>query len=529
MRRNYERDIYKQLTEEIDRSEKLQKENRQLREENRELRKEVKKLNAKISDIEGTMEEKLSNYVETAVKQAVIPLLEELTKAHAEISRLKAIINKDSSNSSKPPSTNGFKSIPNSREKSGKSQGGQKGHKGYRMKLPENLDDLEEQGIVERRLIDYTGGEGEYISKFTVDIEMKVIITEHRFLEGNIPGTFNNEVSYGDNIKAQVLLLMNEGIIAHKRLSGIISGLTHDVVKISTGTMNKFKSDFADNLTKSRELEAIKHDLLNGEVMNTDDTSMRVLERIVYSEVPDKKEKKISYELAEKKSFRATLRTHSNEKSTLYTVNPKKDMDGVERDGILSAYQGILSHDHEAKFFNYGKDNSSCGGHLSRELKGLSDSYNCLWATEMRKFILGMNEYKNEDLAKGSSCCDPEKLAGFEMEYDKLVAQGCEKLGQMAGGEWGRKEFCVMLNRLADHKNSYMLFIRNYKVPFTNNLAERDLRGQKTKEKVSGLFRSWKGIEDHAKIHSFMSTLKKRGKNLLHSIKQVIRHEPVLT
>jgi hypothetical protein len=84
--------------------------------------------------------------------------VEELTKAHVEISRLKSIINKDSSNSSKPPSSNGFKSIPNSREKSGKSQGGQKGHPGHRLGLPENMEELERPGVIERRLADHTNG-----------------------------------------------------------------------------------------------------------------------------------------------------------------------------------------------------------------------------------------------------------------------------------------------------------------------------------------------------------------------------------
>ena len=522
---NYKRSLHNQLTEQIEKTEKLEKENKILRVENSQLRKEVKKLETKIEKLEETMAEKISRCVEEAVKQATVPLLEELNKAHTEISRLKAIINKDSTNSSNPPSTNRFKAIPNSREKSGKPQGG---HEGHRLKLPENIDELEERGIVERRLVDYTGGEGEYVSKFTIDLEMKVVITEHRFVEGEVPDALNNEVSYGDNVKAQIVLLMNEGIVPHKRLSGIISGMTNNVVNLSTGTMNKFQASFADRLTETGELEAIKTDLLNGEVMNTDDTSMRVLERIVYPE-DEKSDNQVNYERAEKKSFRATVRTHSNEKSTLYTVNPKKDKKGVERDNILPQYQGILSHDHEAKFFNYGKDNASCGGHLSRELKGLADSYNCPWALDMRRFILGVNDYKNKELAMGRTACEPEKLSSFMAEYDQIVGRGREKLSQMKDGEWGRDEFNAMLNRLENYKNSYTLFIRNYKVPFTNNLAERDLRNEKTKEKVSGLFRSWKGIEDHSKTHSFISTLKKRGMDLLCSIKQVLKSEPVLT
>ena len=528
MSSNYARGMYKQLSEQIELSERLQAENKALRIENRTLKEEVSSLRTKITEMEANMAEKISYCVAEAVRLATEPLMAELNKAHTEISRLKSIINKDSSNSSKPSSSNGFKVIPNSRERSGKPQGGQKGHKGHRLALPEDVEELEKQGVLERRLADHTNGSSEYESKYVIDVETKVIITEHRFLKGTIPSDLYNEVSYGNGIKAQVILLMNEGIIAHKRLSNIICGMTSQIVHLSTGTMSGFQNDFAGRLTELGELQAIKQDLLNGEVLNTDDTSMRVLERIVYPE-NDANNKVIRYERTEKKSLRATIRTHSNEKSTYYTVNPKKDQKGIERDGILPEYVGILCHDHESKFFHYGKANAVCGSHLTRDLKGLSDSYNCPWAAVMRKFVLAMNDHKNNDVKAGMVSCASQQLESFEAEYDQLVSQGRKALALMNEKSWGYDEFNAMLNRLANSKDSYMLFIHNYRVPFTNNLAERDLRMEKTKEKVSGLFRSWDGIVTHSKVRSFMSTAKKRGKDLFTSCKQVMEKIPVLT
>jgi transposase-like protein len=63
-----------------------------------------------------------------------------------------------------------------------------------------------------------------------------------------------------------------------------------------------------------------------------------------------------------------------------------------------------------------------------------------------------------------------------------------------------------------------MLFINNYDAPFTNNQAERDLRPSKTKQKVSGCFRSWRGLKAFAAISSYFSTLKKSSRNLLASV-----------
>jgi transposase len=75
-----------------------------------------------------------------------------------------------------------------------------------------------------------------------------------------------------------------------------------------------------------------------------------------------------------------------------------------------------------------------------------------------------------------------------------------------------------MLKRLHDYKTAYMQFMNNYEVPFTNNQAERDLLMCKTKQKVSGCFRSWRGLEAFAAIGSYFSTLKKSSLNLIDSV-----------
>ena len=147
---------------------------------------------------------------------------------------------------------------------------------------------------------------------------------------------------------------------------------------------------------------------------------------------------------------------------------------------------------------------------------------------DMRSFMYGMNAYKKNDLRSDVHVCDPEKLTFFEREYDRLIEQGRIVLGQMKERDPGYADLNAMLNRLTDNKGCYMLFMRDYKAPFTNNLAERDLRPEKTKGKVSGPFRSWDGVVDHTKVRSFISTVKKRSKGLFSSIVQVFREEPVL-
>ena len=80
-----------------------------------------------------------------------------------------------------------------------------------------------------------------------------------------------------------------------------------------------------------------------------------------------------------------------------------------------------------------------------------------------------------------------------------------------------------LLNRLSKRQDSVLLFVENPNVPFDNNLAERDLRMAKVKQKVSGTFRSETGAQNFAMARSFLSTLKKQKRNLFESIKQVMK------
>lgn len=506
-----------------------------LRQQHKEDQNTIAMLQKEIADITKELEiakdvrteiiqEQISTAAEKKVAEMTAPLLEKLDKASSEIDRLKAQINKTSDNSSKPPSTDGFKKIPNSREKSNRSRGGQRGHTGHRLALPENIDELLAAGLVKKQLVDHTNGSGEYISRYTVDVETITIVTEHRFApDAKIPKGMYNEVSYGDNIKAMTVMLISEGIIAEQRMSDLLSSLTHNVVNISPATEESFMQNFANLLVSRGELNAIRQDLLNGDVMCTDDTPMSTSQTIEYLENGD-------YVLREAKntSFTATVRTHSNDRSTLYTVNPRKDNEGIIRDDILPHFFGILSHDDEAKFYNYGTKHATCGAHLSRDLKGLQDLYCIPWAGSMRSHMSKMNAYKNKDLKNNVKSCNSEQLKLFERQYDELVQKGRDELAQMKNDDWRYNELRKMLNRVTELKDCYLLFIRDYRAPFTSNLAERDLRYEKTKKKVSGPFRSWSGIVRHVKIRSFISTIKKRKFDLFAAISSVIQGISVL-
>jgi hypothetical protein len=492
--KNYEKSVFRQLTESIEENEKLKDTVKELRAENAEIKAENGRLRKRIEEIEERLEERIKKTVNAAVIIAVEPMVAEIGRKEIEIKRLKSIIEKDSGNSNKPPSSNGFKKITNNREKSGKKRGGQAGHKGNTLIIPPNLEELVGEEKAEHKIVDMTNGAAGYVSKWEIDIKTKVIYTEYR-----CPLTETATISYGNGIKAYAGILLNEGFMSLEKVSSFLSEITYGQVSPRVATLEKFNREIADRV----DVERLKNDILNGKVMNIDETPMRSTEKLLDG----------VYETSEKTTFDVIIRTHSNATTTLYTVNPRKDDEGVEREGIIPAFHGIFSHDHDRKYYKYGnpEHHATCCAHLSRELRGLNELYSISWAMEFRKFINEMNAYKET-----TQECPDDKFADFERKYDDLLADGRLFLDNLPDS-FGRDELRRMLNRLTDYKQNYMLFIKTYIAPFTNNLAERDLRPCKTKQKVSGCFRSWEGLSNFAKIRSLISSAKKRSHNLLDS------------
>ena len=460
----------KTIDEQKEKIRQLTVENQKLRKENQNLRVENHALRAEISQIMAQIDKR----IEEAVEKAVAPLKleiamkdEKIKRLESEVERLQGIINKDSTNSSIPPSQNKpNKKIPNSREPSGKKPGGQPGHEGHRLGLPKNMDELIEAGIAEKEVVDYTGGSDEYVSRWEIDIKIKTVYREYRYPIGEpLPIEHQNEVSYGKELKAITALLWIEGIIAQERLTDMITGITHGMIQMSDGTVDRIRSEVSKKI--GGELNVIERDLVDDPLMNVDDTVLKSTQRPVYDANGDA----IGVEESKKTTFSVCMRTHSNNQTTLYTVNPQKNKAGVERDNILPNYTGILSHDHEKKFYSYGREHATCCEHLCRELKGLNDVHKNPWAMEMRGFMYEMNRRKNEDLSEGKTACDEDKLASYIAGYEALLTEGSDDLANQSKDTPGYATFGALLKRLYVHKTNYLLFLTNYEAPFSNNLS----------------------------------------------------------
>jgi transposase len=105
--------------------------------------------------------------------------------------------------------------------------------------------------------------------------------------------------------------------------------------------------------------------------------------------------------------------------------------------------------------------------------------------------------------------------------YDAIVCLGLEEnplpeIHPLPGKRGRRKKTKArnLVERFDKHREAVLRFIHDFKVPFDNNLAERDIRMMKVQQKISGCFRSWEGAQQFCRLRSYISTIRKQGLNV---------------
>ena len=92
--------------------------------------------------------------------------------------------------------------------------------------------------------------------------------------------------------------------------------------------------------------------------------------------------------------------------------------------------------------------------------------------------------------------------------------------GKKPRGRQRRRTGHNLLPRLQSRKDDVLRFPIDPSVPFTNNLAERDLRMMKVRQKISGGFRTAAGAENFATPRTGLSTARKQGWSLVEPLQQ---------
>jgi transposase len=230
------------------------------------------------------------------------------------------------------------------------------------------------------------------------------------------------------------------------------------------------------------------------------------------------------------------LHSASTERLTYYTVHRKRGQQAMDAVGILPNLMGCAIHDGWRSYFKYGDRHGLCNAHHLRKLNFLEERYPQPWVTQMSTLLVEIKDTVDKAKENQSTCLTEKQLSDFERQYDLLVEGGL-KANPLREPEEGvlRKRGRVqqaparnLLETFKRYKNFVLAFMYAFKVPFDNNLAERDIRMMKLKQKISGCFRTSQGSDTFCLIRGYISTARKNGVHVLDALRQAFDKNPYL-
>ena len=252
---NYEKSVYNQLMEVMERLDTVEKKHHL----------EVDRLKDEMSGLKKEHRQEVSHLNEeiTELKQENTKLRKENQLLLDDNARLKSILDNDSTNSSLPPSKDQKGTKPanhyNSRSKSGKKAGGQTGHGGTTLtkaKIEKKLRSGKYRHEV-RVLGDKRSGR--YITKYVVDLEVSPKITEIRIYAGKdgkiqVPAEYRSDVTYGTEVKSLCVFLYSEGVMSNDRIASFLNAASGGLLGLSEGSVYGFCRKLAE-----QSVESISH------------------------------------------------------------------------------------------------------------------------------------------------------------------------------------------------------------------------------------------------------------------------------
>ena len=156
----------------------------------------------------------------------------------------------------------------------------------------------------------------------------------------------------------------------------------------------------------------------------------------------------------------------------------------------------------------------------------MHEEMNKEWAGRIKNLLQKANLSKNEGkITSHFQTRTTNQIRDIVCQALKSEPKEIPKTGKRGRKPKG-KAICL-LEAFRDRMDEILLFLYRDEVPFDNNLAERDIRMMKLKQKISGCFRSKKGIESFCRIRSYISTIKKQNGNVWQALTAAMRGNPI--
>lgn len=446
--------------------------------DNAELSQEVSRLRAENE----ALNQQVSEFAQTVT---------ELTKTVEQKS-----VQKDSSNSSIPPSQDLKRKNRSLRTKSGRKPGGQKGHKGTTLKMSENPEhvepivpcfcnvcaeplDVSKAELKERRQV--------------VDIPpIKAETTEYQvygipcdcgnYQVASFPEGVDNHIQYGPNITALATYHNVYQYIPFKRLQDFFKH-TFDL-PICVGTLENIVARMAQ---KAKPIwEGFRQSIEQSKVVGADETGAKVNGKKFWIWV-----------------WQTTLITY-------FTISMSRGMDVVNALFPKGFSKATLCSDRwKAHLKTYANQHQLCLAHLLRELEYLIQLEKTPWANQFKELLL-----KAIKLKQTLTVYPLNQTLTLEVEnqLDLLLQETIPE---------GASKTLTLQKSMLKHRNFIFPFLYHPDIPFDNNGSERAIRNVKVKLKVSGQFKT--GQQDYCILRSLIDTARKNDQPVLNVLAALAR------
>lgn len=448
-----------------------------------------------------------------SLRQELIASREALVKANERIAELEARLASNSSNSSKPPSSDGStKPPPKTRSLRGgkpkKPNGGQPGHEGRTLS---QVADPKHTVVHEPRAC----GCGRSLAgrpvtsvvcRQSFDLpEIAIEVTEHQLVErecacgartrGQAPAGVDAPVQYGPRVTAIVMYLYVGQFLSKRRAAQALAELFG--APISEGTVAAMVARGADALGVF--LAEIRRRLRQADVVGFDETGFRVAGRLHW------------------------VHCARTDKYTLVICHPKRGTQGMAALGVIDDFRGVAVHDAWAPYDTYvGAGHQLCCAHVQRELQAVADVVDAetwCWAEQARQALVDVQALVEDSIAAGRDVIDADELADLVSRLKSAALIGVNETSARRGKVM--KKHNALARRLLARQADYLRFVTDWRVPPDNNGSERDIRMIKLRQKVSGCMRTLTGAKQFCAIRSYLSTAAKHGVNFFDALVQL--------
>jgi transposase len=459
----------------------------------------LRRVNAQLREVintQGVHIEALTGQIEA--------LSAQLAAQVARIAELERRLGSDSSNSSKPPSSDPPYRKPersSSRTSSGRRPGKQPGTSGSTMPL---VDDPNETIVHD---VDRCGGCGADLTGAPISrVERRQVtditpppppyVTEYQILTrtcpccaattcGPAPEGVAARAQYGPRVFATTAELTCAHYLPIGRATALLATLAG--IGVSVGFVASVRGR-ASRLLEQTFLPRVHELLKSVGVLHADETPARAAKGLEYVHIA------------------------ATEWLTAMHTGGRSKAD-IDNGGILPGFAGTLVRDGYAGYTHLTDAlHAWCGAHILRDLAAFhrADPDQQMWAKAMADLLIDAHQHAQNARAAGADRIDAQTLTDLRRRYLGAYTAGIRDNDNRAGPL--ARDAATLARRFRDHQDMILRFVVDLAVPFTNNQAERDLRPVKIQQRTSGgTWRTLTGLADFAVVQSYLSTARKWG------------------